>query len=99
MAARPDAGRAAVRVENPDEVPARPAGRPVRGMADGFSRAGTRTDSARCRVCPRHDAKRTWCPLRAKIMLPDAPMCAYGTVLYRAAKQAKRRSERKQTCS
>ena len=34
-----------------------------------------------CRDCPRHDRKRSWCPVRAEARAGRSPMCRYGRAL------------------
>lgn len=76
-----------------DEIPKRGRGRPMRGIEDGLAPVpGARVDTPRCRLCERRDARRAWCPIRATPCSPDAPMCKWGLVTYRARKLRERRS-------
>lgn len=79
--------------ENEELIPKRPRGRPVRVMGEGALNPvpGARADTPRCRLCEKRDAERSWCPLRAAPNSGLEPMCNYGIVLYRAAKQRQRR--------
>ena len=75
-------------------VPLRPVGRPFRSVERGFEyTTGTVVDL--CRDCPRCNAGRRWCPLRASLVNPRSKPCRYGLVLIRAAKQAARRNNGK----
>jgi len=76
-----------------EEVPKRRRGRPVRAMGPDALKPppNARVDSARCRECPKHDAKRVWCPIRAAPCAPQTVACKYGIVLIRAKRQQERR--------
>lgn len=79
-----------------EEVPARTRGRPIRPMSANALDIprGVRSDSAKCRECPKWDGRRTWCPIRASTCNGFALACRYGTVLIRAKRQKDRRKRK-----
>lgn len=82
----------------PDEpMPARRRGRPVRKLGPGalLPPPNPRADAARCLECPRHDTRIGYCPVRAERCPGRSPACLYGTVLIRAARQARRREAKR----
>lgn len=41
----------------------------------------------RCLECPKHDAARAWCPVKAETRPGRSPMCRYGAALLRKARK------------
>lgn len=78
-----------VLMEADEMIPVRQRGRPFRKLTDAFAETHARR---KCKSCPKYDAGRVWCPLKAVSRPPESPLCKYGVVLVGATLQQEYRN-------